>query len=256
MAPHRYGAWVNRTPYGPGPLVYAHRGASAHARGNSIEAFTLAVEAGADGIELDVRRTLDGILVIAHDAAHRDIGPLADATFATIRDVDDEIPTLAEGLAVIPPHLFVNVEIKNARTDSGFDANRTIVDQTIAQLTETDEPARILITSFDPLSTRRAKLIAPDMAVGQLIAGRTPVGPALRWAHRLGFQTINVDRARLTKHPEEIVVRAAKAGVAVMAWTVDEPDEIAALYLAGVTGVISNDPAIARLVADRIQFSD
>ncbi|MCL1598543.1 MAG: glycerophosphodiester phosphodiesterase, partial [Actinomycetia bacterium] len=57
---------MNRTPLTPTPLVYAHRGDRSRAPDNTLEAYGLAVEAGADGIELDVRRTADGVLIMSH----------------------------------------------------------------------------------------------------------------------------------------------------------------------------------------------
>ena len=59
------------SPLTPRPLIYAHRGDRTRAADNTIEAFDLAVEAGADGIELDVRRTIDGVLVVSHDPVDR-----------------------------------------------------------------------------------------------------------------------------------------------------------------------------------------
>ena len=58
---------MERTPLTPAPLVYAHRGDRSRAPDNTLMAFDVAVEAKADGIELDVRRTSDGVLVITHD---------------------------------------------------------------------------------------------------------------------------------------------------------------------------------------------
>ena len=247
---------MTKTPYGPGPLVYAHRGDSAHAKDNSIDAFGRAVDAGADGIELDVRRTADGHLILAHDPTHPDIGPLADASLGKIQSIDDSIPTLRQGLAAIPSSLFVNVEVKNHRLEPGFDALRLIVDQTVDEIVAHDDPTRILMSSFDPFSTRRARKILPELAVGQLVTGRTLVGAALRWAQRFGYQTVNVARSHIDESPETLVVEAARRGLLVAVWTVDDPEEIDRLFRAGVAAVITNDPAIGRQVADRLRLSE
>lgn len=238
------------TPYGPGPLVYAHRGASAHAADNSIEAFVLAVDAGADGIELDVRRTLDGKLILAHEPTHPEIGPFAAASLEDIRDGDPQIVTLEEGMSAIPQSVFVNVEIKNHRMDPGFDRSRGIVDQTLDELIEYDDLSRILISSFDPLSTRRAKRVRPDVATGQLVTGRTLVSAALRWATRHDYEAVNLDRGLVKVNPERVVGRFTDRGLAVMVWTVDDPVTMEQLFAAGVAGVITNDPAIGRSIVD------
>ena len=160
-------------PIGPSPLIYGHRGDSSRAPDNSLKAFTLAVEAGGDGIELAVRRTVDGVLILAHDPVHPTIGPLSHARFAKVRDEDPLIPTLEEGLAAIPRTVSVNVEIKNWKSESGFDRRRTIMDQTITKLKEIDDPSRILVSSFDPFAMIRAKRIAPSIARRQLIRTHT-----------------------------------------------------------------------------------
>ena len=67
------------------PLVLAHRGANRLARENTVDAFVRARELGADGVELDVRRTADGVLVVHHDAAVEPVGLLVEQPFAEIR---------------------------------------------------------------------------------------------------------------------------------------------------------------------------
>src|SRR6478735_8478443 len=93
------------------PLVLAHRGASAQAPQNTLEAFALARTLGADGVELDVRHTADDMLVVHHDPDAEGIGLLAGADFATVRAAQPALPTLAEALAQCEGML-VNVEIK------------------------------------------------------------------------------------------------------------------------------------------------
>jgi glycerophosphoryl diester phosphodiesterase len=238
------------TPFGPGPLVYAHRGASAHAPDNSIQAFELAVEHGADGIELDVRRSLDGHLILAHDPAHPAIGPFAAATLEDIKSAVPEVATLKEGMASIPRSVYVNVEIKNHRMDPGFDRSRGIVDQALDELDEYDDISRILISSFDPLSTRRAKRVRPDVATGQLVTGRTLLTVALRWANRHRYQTVNVHHSLVEVDPERVVADARARDLAVAVWTVDEPSVMKTLFEAGVAAVMTNNPAVGRTVID------
>lgn len=239
-----------RTPYGPGPLVYAHRGANAYAEDNSLEAFRIAVESGADGIELDVRRTADGHLFLAHDPADPAVGPFALSSLDAITEALPHIVTLREGMGAIPRSVFVNVEVKNHRMDPGFDRSRGIVDQTLDELAAYDDPTRILLSSFDPLATRRAKRVRPDIATGQLVTGRSLRPVSLRWATRHGFESVNVDRGLIEEDPERVVARAAARDLAVLVWTVDEPEVMVDLFSAGVAAVITNDPAIGRDVVD------
>src|SRR4051812_6725756 len=122
------------------PLVLAHRGASAQAPANTLEAFALARTLGADGVELDVRRTADDILVVHHDPDAAGIGLLADAEFATVRATLPALPTLAEALAQCEG-LLVNVEIKCLPWEPDSDLPerqvlRAVIDQVRASPTD------------------------------------------------------------------------------------------------------------------------
>ena len=92
----------------PSPRVLAHRGdTTAAATENTIAAFLAAAAAGASGVELDVRRTADGALVVVHDAVVEGVGPVADAR---LRDLPADVAVLDEALGVLEG-LVVNVEI-------------------------------------------------------------------------------------------------------------------------------------------------
>jgi len=241
------------TPIGPGPLIYGHRGDSSRAPDNSIEAYTLTAEAGGDGIELDVRRTSDGVLILAHDSVHPTIGPLSEANFAQIRDEDPLIPTLEEGLAAIPPDMWINVEIKNWKSESGFDRTRSIVDQTIARLIEIDDPSRMLISSFDPFAMIRAKRVAPSIARGQLVWTNTALSLGLWWTRIVGHQSVNLPAAYVVDDPESIVHRARRFGLAVMVYVIDDPDIMRRLFSAGIDMIVTNDVGTGAAVAAEFQ---
>src|SRR3954469_14433888 len=78
------------------PLVLGHRGASAAAPENTVAAFARARELGADGVELDVRRSADGVLVVHHDPDLRDAGPIKAMTLAELRATQPDLATLEE----------------------------------------------------------------------------------------------------------------------------------------------------------------
>lgn len=241
-----------RTPLGPPPLIYAHRGASAHATDNSLEALTLAVDAGTDGIEVDIRKTSDGVLVLSHDPTHPDIGAIADVTLADIRSGAPEIPTLAEALEVIPRHVFVNLEIKNTYTEPGFDRKRTIVSETLAQVERDDNLDRILVSSFDPFAVAHARKRYPDIARGLLVTERTKLWIGVRWAAKAQHAAIHLPRGHMVEDATGVVETASERGLAVAVWTVDDPAEMERLFSAGVAIIITNDPAVGRSVADNL----
>ncbi|MEZ5176345.1 MAG: glycerophosphodiester phosphodiesterase [Acidimicrobiia bacterium] len=240
---------MSRTPQGPGPLVYAHRGDSAHAPDNSIEAFERAVAAGADGIELDVRRCADGYLVLSHDPTHARGGRISARTLSELRSVS-EIPTLREALEVIPRHVFVNVEIKNHRTERGFDRSRTITDATIDEIEARDDPSRVLISSFDAGVVRRSRELAPHIATGLVVSRR--LSAAFGVARREGHRTVHLDAGHLARDAAGLVDQAGAYGLGLFAWTVDDPTEMDRLFHAGIVGIFTNDPAVGRRVADHL----
>src|SRR2546423_3094996 len=99
-------------------LILGHRGASAHRPENTLDAFLEARRLGADGVELDVRRTADDALAIHHDATLPDGRRLIDLTVAQL---PGSVPLLEAALEVCEG-LTVNVEIKNASQEPDFDA--------------------------------------------------------------------------------------------------------------------------------------
>src|SRR5690625_6609337 len=113
------------------PLIIAHRGASGNAPENTLAAFQLAVEEGADGIELDVHLSKDGELVVIHDdtldRTTNGTGRVQDKDLDELKTYDagswfdskfasERIPLLQEVIDILPDDVFLNVEIKNSPT--------------------------------------------------------------------------------------------------------------------------------------------
>ncbi|MGB1723474.1 MAG: glycerophosphodiester phosphodiesterase [Ilumatobacteraceae bacterium] len=121
----------------PAPTnVIAHRGANRRARENTLEAFQAAVALGSDGIELDVRRTVDAALVIHHDAQLPDGRVIRESR----RDeLPDWLPELHSALDACAPAM-VNIEIKNSEGDPDFDPDRSIADRVVEALRGRSEP--------------------------------------------------------------------------------------------------------------------
>src|SRR3954465_10689247 len=108
--------------------IFAHRGASARYTENTVSAFQGARDVGADWVELDVRRTLDGALAVHHDAHLADGRAIVDLAAAAL---PAEVPSLAEALAACAP-MGVNVEIKNWPVDVDFDPAAALVEPVVA----------------------------------------------------------------------------------------------------------------------------
>lgn len=223
------------------PAVIAHRGASAAARENSIGAFELAVELGSDGVELDVRRTADGLLVVHHDAHLEDGRGIADLRS---EELPDHVPTLTAALDACG-ELTVNVEIKNSESDHGFDVSRRIADETMALVDDRATPSRYLISSFDLPTVDRAAAVSPSPSAW-LVYGGDPES-LCQLCRARGHGVIHPwDR----QVDAEFMSHARAADLTVNVWTVDDPERMEELVRLGVDGIVTNVPDVARRVLD------
>ena len=220
------------------PLVIAHRGASADFPENSLDAFSGALEQGADWIELDVRRSKDGVLVVHHDAH------LADGSL--IRDLDSDclpegVPSLAEAFEA-SENMGVNIEIKHLPGEPDFD-EVNLVCEAVVGLVRAYRPAdKILVSSFDMNAINRIKETDPSIATGWLVAERSD-----------GIQIL--DRVKAHNHTsinpwdelvdQSLIEQAHSRGLNVNVWTVDDERRILQLSEWGVDGIITNFPGLA-----------
>lgn len=219
--------------------ILAHRGASRAARENTVDAFRLAVEMGADGIELDVRRCGDGTLVVHHDPVLND-GRAIDQL--RVDRLPGWVPTLEDALVACGA-VAVNVEIKF--DDSRADAAESdeLVDETMEVLGGIDggQPSRRwLISSFrigivervvDRFPTVRSALLAEELCP-----------QSIRRAIETGCGGINPNDQSVTKAALDA---AHRAGLQVGVWTVDDPVRIAELIGWGVDAIFTNVPDVA-----------
>ncbi len=231
-----------------GPLVIGHRGASAARPENTLEAFRHARNLGADWVELDVRRTADGALVIRHDAVLPDGRALAELA---AHEVPETVPTLLEALGACEG-MGVNVEIKNDPGDPDFDDADRIA-RAVADLLVGEgeighlDLGEILVTSFNPATIAMVHdrheaiptgLLAFDLADPEAVVARALAG---------GHVAVNPWDPYVD---EQLMELAADAGLAVFPWTVDDPDRIRRLIALGVAGIITNVPDVARALVD------
>src|SRR3954468_1541818 len=126
------------------PTILAHRGASSSHRENTIDAFRASGPMGASWVELDVRRTADGLLAVHHDAHLGDGRAIVELQAA---ELPASVPSLAEALDACAP-LGVNVEIKNSPNDVDFDESAALVEPVIADIRGAS--VAVLVSSFHP----------------------------------------------------------------------------------------------------------
>jgi glycerophosphoryl diester phosphodiesterase len=222
-------------------LVIAHRGASLRFGDNTIAAFRGAVDQGADGVELDVRRTSDGALAVSHDDALADGRRLVDLALA---ELPEDMLILADALAACRPLAVVNIEIKNWPGDSDFDPTERLAHDVVALLDARGEldDGRALVTSFHLPTVDTVHGIAPGLATGWLLAAIDDPAPLIDTASERGHVAINPHHASVNA---ALVERAHATGLAVNTWTVDDPDRIRWLADLGVDAAITNTPDVA-----------
>ena len=221
-------------------LILGHRGASADAPENTVEAFLLAAEQRADGVELDVRRTGEGALIVHHDAAVEGLGPIIAHTVADIRQHQPTIVTFDEAMAACEG-LIVNVEIKNAPMEPDFDPDDLVAASVVSWLHDHGWTDQVIVSSFNPATVDRVRQLSGDLATGQLTLPGADAGQHLLTAHQRGHRALHPHTTSLADS-EQLASIAAGLGLWLFAWTVDDPSTIRALRAAGVNGIITNHP--------------
>ena len=226
------------------PLVIAHRGASADRPENTLEAFTEARIQGADWVELDVRRSADGVLVVHHDA-HLADGRLIRETVTD--DMPGSVPSLAEAFEACEG-MGVNVEIKHLPGEPDF-AEVDLVCAAVAGLASAYRPVwQLLLSSFDISAVDRILAVDPTLPTAWLVVERYGTAQILDRVEAHGHGAINpwdelVDQV--------LVDDAHRRGLKVVVWTVDDGDRIVELANWGVDGIVTNQVSMARRAVDR-----
>jgi len=250
---------------GTWPAVVAHRGASADAPENTLEAFSLALDMGADILELDVHATSDGVPVVIHDdmieRTSDGAGRVAALTLAELRRYDFgyafspdggashpyrgqgvRIPTLEEVLEKLP-RARVNAEIKQVAP---------VIERQVWEVVQRQHAEdRVLITAtpeamgrwLAAAGDRTAVVTDADEAgrfVGSVVAKRASYRPAgdmvqLPLAWKLGSTTIPLDTP-------EIVAHAHSLGLRIDYWTIDDETTMRRLFTLGADAITTNHP--------------
>ena len=226
--------------------ILAHRGASRVAPENTLAAFVEAANLGADGVELDVHHSADGVPVVHHDATAPGIGVLAGHSAAEIRRVLPSAPTLAEALDACAGML-VNVEVKNLPGDADYDPEERAAVAVVDLLHSRGGRDDVLVSSFSLASIDRVRGLDATIPTALLtLVGFDPLDGAVVAADR-GHAAIHPDvRSIVGPVAAALADRAREFGMTVNAWTVNHASEIRRLAAAGIDGVITDVPDVAR----------
>lgn len=245
------------------PLILAHRGASAYAPENTIAAFRLARELGADGIELDVQLTRDRVPVVIHDDSvdrttdgHGGVSALSVAEIAALdagswktEDYRGEpVPTLAQVFQTLDDWLrpigserpgLINIELKTDRlmTDG-------LEERVINLIERAGNGNRILLSSFSVPALARAKNRNPRLPRGLLYDNSKGFVQRYAWLRLwVGARAMHPEHTLVTP---EFMRWARSKRLDVNTWTVDEPEEARRLAELGVHAIITNKPDVIR----------
>jgi len=220
------------------PQVWAHQGASAARPPNTLDAFREAVRQGADGVELDVRRSADHAPVVSHDATVPDGREIRALTVA---DLPEKVPLLGAALDACDG-LVVNIEIKNADVDIDYDPDHYLAGAVASLVAERGIRDQVVVSSFNLATIDRVRELDSDIPTGYLVAPRwdphTGLDRAVAGSHRA------LHPFDLAVNPD-LVKAAHDRGLAVHVWTVDDPDRIRWHAEIGVDAIITNVPDVA-----------
>ncbi|MDR0396674.1 MAG: glycerophosphodiester phosphodiesterase [Oscillospiraceae bacterium] len=231
--------------------IWAHRGDSHNAPENTLSAFQLAIDAGADGVELDAQRTADGVPVVCHDDSidrcSNGTGEVNFLKLAELRGYDhscrrpgfagETIPTLEESLALMASSgLQLNIELKKAR---GYDPG--LAPAALELAIASGMMDRVVFSSFEMGYLETIRSLSRDARVAILI----DIGQRAPWdfAKTINAEALHAPLARVRM--SEFIDRAHDEGMLVRLWTVDAPAAIARSIRQGVDGIITNRPGQA-----------
>jgi glycerophosphoryl diester phosphodiesterase len=237
----------------PQPVIFAHRGASAHAPENTLAAFELALAQNADAIELDVKLSADGRAVVIHDPTLERTtgrpGRVKDLSFTELRSLDagsffseryggEKIPTLDEVFEAFGKRTFINVELTNYNTP------RDQLVETVCMLVKKfGLQERVMFSSFFASNLSKARTYLPEVPRG-LLAFNGWLGA---WARSFGFDfgSYHALHPNLNDVTSQQVQRVHRLKRRIHVWTVNAAEDMRRLFQWGVDAIFTDDPQLA-----------
>jgi glycerophosphoryl diester phosphodiesterase len=240
------------------PILFGHRGACAHAPENTLASFEMALQHGADAIELDAKMSVDNEVMVIHDQTvdrtTNGHGRVNELPLSTLRSLDagsffdpkfagEKIPTLDEVFERMGRRIYINVELTNYES-----VNDQLIPKVAALVKKHDLQDWVIFSSFQPVNLLRIRRLLPGCPVGLLAlesnAGALSRGLIGRW----------VSPAIIHPYLEDVTpefVHAEKArGRRIHVWTVNPPEEMKRLFDLKVDGIFTDDPQLARKVLE------
>ncbi len=240
----------------PKPLILGHRGDKVHAPENTLSAFRLAMQNGAEGVELDTKLTADGFVVIMHDQTldrtTNGKGSISRYTLNELRALDagshfspqfkdERIPTLEEVFDAVGPNGIIDIELTN------YASPGDALPVKVAELIKAHHvEERVLVSSFHPMNLIRFSRKMPGVPAGLLTEvgkkGNFARGPIARLIpHQLLI-------SYYTDVQGYLIAREHRHAGKMYAWIEAQPEGIRTLFEQGIDGIITDDPGLARRI--------
>ncbi|HET7322680.1 MAG TPA: glycerophosphodiester phosphodiesterase [Longimicrobiaceae bacterium] len=222
-----------RNPF-PHPLILGHRGVPAEQVENTLQSFARAMERGADGVELDVRLSRDGVPVVIHDATMERTmgvkGAVAELHWPAIAQLSTaRVPSLEQAAAwAAAAGAWLNVELKEPGAEAA----------TLRVLEETGVLGRTFLSSFHPEAVAEVGRLAPDSLRFLLLEAWD--GEGLETLVKCGAAGVCLHADAAGPLALEVL---RNEDLPVVVWTVNDPERARALFDEGVAAVITDDPA-------------
>ncbi|HNO66616.1 MAG TPA: glycerophosphodiester phosphodiesterase [Tepidiformaceae bacterium] len=231
----------------PYVLVLGHACAAGEAPANTLAGVRACIDAGVEGMEIDVQLCADGVPVLMHDdTVDRTTnlhGPVREKTLAELQAADagdgEPVPTLDQVLALVAGRFTVMCELK--ATPDAPDQDQACVDAVVEVIRRHNAESWTAIHSFNPIMVERARATEPRISAtiitGQIrgeVVDRLLGGLMKRHGQAISVEHHVVDRT--------LIEKAKKRQVTVWTWTVDKPEDWARVVEAGVDGIITNVP--------------
>jgi len=237
----------------PNPTIFAHRGALTHAPENTLAAFNLAVGQGADGVELDVKLSSDGHVVVIHDptvdrttGGH---GHVKDMTLDELKALDagsffsekfkgEKIPTLEDVFNSLGKDVLINIELTNYTTRHDH-----LVESVCMLVKRFGVQKNVLFSSFLGSNLAKARSYLPNVPTGLLALP----GILGAWHRSFGFAFGKYDalHPNIQNATQQHIYFVHRLNRRVHVWTVNEEQEMHRLFKWGVDGIITDDPQLA-----------
>jgi glycerophosphoryl diester phosphodiesterase len=237
----------------PQPIIFAHRGASAHAPENTLAAFELALAENADAIELDVKLSADGHAIVIHDptvdrtTGHhhrvkdlplRELRALDAGSFFSEKFHGEKIPTLEEVFEAVGKRTFINIELTNYNTPRD-----PLVETVCTLVKKCGLEEHVMFSSFFAYNLSKARAYLPEVPRGLLALD----GWLGAWARSFGFafgkyQALHPYLADVTSQQVQRVHRLNRR---IHVWTVNAAEDMRRLFDWGVDAIFTDDPQLA-----------